>query len=172
MDTPTRRVRLDLTADLAQNLNKLYAYADGTLNQLSKWKQMGYLNNVPNDITSVIDWADETQPLELRVRSYLDINCAHCHSEGAHCDYRPMKLAFSETSNPVNLGVCVQPHEFLNGSQTHIIARGNAARSVMPYRMNTNIESQRMPLLGRTIVHTEAVELIEEWINAMEEPCP
>lgn len=155
-----------------QNLNKLYAYADGTLNQLSKWKQMGYLNNVPNDITSVIDWADETQPLELRVRSYLDINCAHCHSEGAHCDYRPMKLAFSETSNPVNLGVCVQPHEFLNGSQTHIIARGNAARSVMPYRMNTNIESQRMPLLGRTIVHTEAVELIEEWINAMEEPCP
>ena len=155
-----------------QNLNKLFTYNDGTVNQLTKWKQAGYLNTVPNNVNSVVDWTDTSQPMELRVRSYLDINCAHCHSEGAHCDYRPIKLAFSETSNPINLGICIQPHEFLNGSQTHIIASGSAQRSVLPYRMNTNNESQRMPLLGRTIVHTEAVTLITEWIDAMEEPCP
>lgn len=154
-----------------QNLNKLFEYSDGNINQLTKWKQTGYINTVPDNINSTIDWTDISHPLELRVRSYLDINCAHCHSTGAHCDYRPIKLAFNETTDPVNLGVCVQPHEFLTGSQTHIVARGSVARSVMPYRMNTNNESQRMPLLGRTIVHTEAVALINEWINSMEEPC-
>jgi uncharacterized repeat protein (TIGR03806 family) len=152
-----------------QNLNKLYAYSDGSRNQLSKWIEEGYLNTAPQTINSAVDWADESQPLELRVRSYLDINCAHCHSEGAHCDYVPIRFAFSETANPVNMGVCVQPFQ---SSQAFIVAAGSAERSAMHARMNTNEESQRMPLMGRTIIHEEGVNLIEQWITSMENPCP
>jgi hypothetical protein len=28
-----------------------------------------------------------------------------------------------------------------------------------------------MPILGRTIIHIEAVALIDEWINGMDAPC-
>lgn len=156
-----------------QNLNKMYTYTEGAKNQLAKWAETGYLDNsLPSEITSTIDWTDTSKPLELRVRSYLDANCAHCHHEGSHCDYRPIRLAFSETGNPENLGICVEPQENINVSLTHIVARGNATRSVMHYRLNTNVESERMPLLGRTIKHEEAVAMIKEWINSMENPCP
>ncbi|MBY8961683.1 hypothetical protein KJK34_02840 [Flavobacterium sp. D11R37] len=156
-----------------QNLNRMYAYADGNANQLSRWIQEGYLkDNLPGNITSTVNWQDASQPLELRVRSYIDINCAHCHSEGAHCDYMPMRFAFSETTNPENLGVCVEPFEFINPSISHIVAKGNPARSALYYRLNSVDESYRMPMLGRTIKHDEGIQLIQEWINSLEGPCP
>jgi uncharacterized repeat protein (TIGR03806 family) len=156
-----------------QNLNKDYAYADGTVNQLTKWEQEGYFDrsNVPAIINTTTDWTDTTKPLELRVRSYLDINCAHCHSDGAHCDYMSMRFAFSETTIPYNLGICVQPAINLGNSLPSIVNKRKAEKSVMHFRMNTVSEAQRMPILGRTIVHTEAVALIEMWINEMDAPC-
>lgn len=156
-----------------QNLNKVYNYTDGSQNQLSKWLQKGYLSGtVPDAITSTVNWEDTSLPTELRVRSYLDINCAHCHSEGAHCDYMPVRFAFTETASPDNLGICVPPFEFINNSLTYIVTKGNATRSALHYRINTNNESERMPLLGRTVIHEEGVELIKNWINGMDSPCP
>ena len=155
-----------------QNLNKMYTYADGAQNQLAKWKAFGYLDTAPQNIVSTIDWTDATQPLELRVRSYLDINCAHCHTEGAHNDHSPMDLAFGKTTIPANLGMCTAPSDFVTGDQQYIIAKQDAKGSLMPFRMSTNIQSEMMPILGRTVVHTEALTLVQEWITAMEEPCP
>lgn len=154
-----------------QNLYKNYNYEGGSKNQLVKWKEEGYLNDVPNGVVSTVDWTDTSKPLELRVRSYIDINCAHCHREGSHCDYRPMRFAFSETDIPENLGVCVTPDEAIP-SLTYIVAKKNSLRSVLSYRVKSVNPAERMPLLGRTIVHEEAVDMIEEWINSMEAPCP
>jgi uncharacterized repeat protein (TIGR03806 family) len=155
-----------------QNINKAYAYSTGSMNQLSRWIQEGYLNTAPQNISSTVNWTDTSKSLEMRVRSYLDINCAHCHTEGAHCDYRPIRLAFTETANPENLGVCVNPHEFLAPGQQFIIERGSAQRSVMYYRMNSTDEAERMPLMGRTVNHTEALQMMQEWISGLGEPCP
>lgn len=155
-----------------QNLNKLYNYNGQAKNQLVKWTEEGYLNTTPDNIVSTVDWTDTSKPLEERVRSYLDINCAHCHHEGSHCDYRPMRFAFNETSIAQNLGICVTPDEVINPSLTYIVAKKNSLRSVMSYRLKSVNQAERMPLLGRTIVHNEAVEMIEEWINAMDSPCP
>lgn len=156
-----------------QNLNALYSYSDGTKNQLAKWIEMGYLDgsNIPGNIETVVKWDDASQPLELRVRSYIDINCAHCHAENSHCDYRPIRLAFNETSNSTNLGICVTPDEFINSSLNYIIAPGNYQRSVLHYRLTTNEENLRMPLMGRTMVHQEGVQMIEEWINSLTQVC-
>jgi uncharacterized repeat protein (TIGR03806 family) len=154
-----------------QNLNKNYTYKDGMQNQLSRWISEGYLASAPQNINSVVDWTDATKPLELRVRSYLDINCAHCHSEGAHCSYRSMRFAFNETTVPQNLGICMQPEEFLNSSLTYIVAKRTPLRSALYYRMNNVVESERMPLLGRTLIHTEAVLMVRDWINSLEGPC-
>lgn len=154
-----------------QNLNKPYLYPEGPMGQLQRWQQEGYLGGVPGEIVTTVDWSDPGQDLATRVRSYLDMNCAHCHSADRHCDYRPMRFAFNQTIDPVDLGVCVEPHEVPDPVLIYIVARGNSERSVMHFRMNTNAENLRMPLLGRTIVHEEGVALVEEWINSLTPPC-
>ena len=155
-----------------QNLNKLFGYADGSFNQLQKWKDVGYLSgDVPANIETVVDWEDETQPLELRVRAYLDMNCSHCHANERHCDYRAPRFAWSETTNPDNLGICVEPDNPPIPQLTHIVNRGVVGRSVLHYRMNSTEETVRMPLVGRTVNHDEAILLVEQWINELNPPC-
>jgi hypothetical protein len=53
----------------------------------------------------------------------------------------------------------------------HIIARGNINKSVMYFRMNTNDPQYMMPLMGRTMVHQEAVDLLEQYINSLSPLC-
>ena len=154
-----------------QNLNKPLAYVDGSKNQLVKWVEMGYLTpNYPNAIDTVVDWEDGTQPLELRVRSYLDINCAHCHSDNRHCDYRPIRFAFHE-SDIVNLGVCVRADEIFDQAITNIVNPRNPERSIMYVRLNSVAPELRMPLLGRTLRHEEGIDLIRTWINSLTGNC-
>ena len=150
-----------------QNLNKDYQYNDGVINQIRYLKQRGYFNpNFPEDINSSISWNDNTQPIEARVRSYLDINCAHCHSDDGHCNYRPMRFEYQLTNNTENIGVCVEPDtQFIPNS--YIVTPNNIELSILHFRISTTDESFRMPLLGRTINHVEGIALVEEWINSL-----
>lgn len=154
-----------------QNLNSVYAYADGSQNQLEKLIAEGYLeDNLPATINTVVRWDDASQPIDLRVRSYIDVNCAHCHSELTYCDYRPVRFAYSETASESNLGVCVDPETGIPG-MTDIVAPSLKERSVMYFRLNTAAQEYRMPLLGRTMIHEEAVGLIGEWIDGLSTEC-
>jgi len=151
-----------------QNLNFDYNFASGTQNQLQKWVDAGILHNtLPGSIVSTIDYRDETQPLRLRLRSYLDMNCAHCHRENSHCDYRPLRLAFHETEQSINMGICVNPDEFIDASLVNIIVPGNFNKSMMHFRMNSTEEGNRMPLLGRSLVHEEGVDLLRQFISSI-----
>ncbi|MBA3985053.1 MAG: hypothetical protein H0X63_00375 [Flavobacteriales bacterium] len=160
-----------------QNINSIFNYEDGSQNQLSKWESMGYLNsNYPSSIQTTVNWEDTSQPLELRVRSYFDVNCAHCHMDLGHCDYRPIRLAFNESSDPTNLGVCVEPEDditpFLNGENpTHIVFPGDIQKSVTYFRLNTQEENVKMPLIGRSLIHEEGVDLLINWINSLQSSC-
>jgi hypothetical protein len=75
-----------------------------------------------------------------------------------------MRLAFSETAQPINLGLCVEPEEFINSSLTNILTPGNKNKSMMFFRLNSTLVNQRMPLLGRTILHEEGIQLLDDWI--------
>lgn len=161
-----------------QNLNFNYTYGTETKNQLSKWIEQGYLENnftLPTETNTVINYNDTSKPLELRVRSYLDSNCSHCHAIDRHCDYRPMRFPFSETGGTnglTNMGVCVDTQDYsFAPALTKIIKPGNVNRSMLYYRINTTDESFRMPLHGRTVIHEEGVALFEQWINSLT-PCP
>lgn len=150
-----------------QNLNTVYNYQTGIQNQLAKWIEMGYLsNNLPNTIASTVDYTDTSKSLELRVRSYLDINCAHCHSEMGHCNYRDVRFDFVDTTVPANLGICVPPVQPVDGA-TSVVEPGNSGRSALLYRVNTNESNLMMPLVGRSVIHEEGVQLIQDWINSL-----
>lgn len=159
-----------------QNINFNYAYSTGSKNQLTHWKDLGLIENnfnLPSPSKTTINYNDTSQPLELRVRSYFDINCAHCHSELGHCYYRPMRFAFAESeNNPTNMGVCV-PTADMQGfppAYSKIVTPGIKDRSMLYYRVNTEDAGFMMPLHGRSIIHEEGVELIKDWINSLQ-PC-
>lgn len=153
-----------------QNMNFVYNYGNIQQNQLQKWITEGYLeDNLPATISSTVDYKDSSQPLELRVRSYMDMNCAHCHRDGGHCDYTGMRFDFA-TTNMADFGVCMEPI-FPTDGTTHIIAPGNLSRSELYARVNTTDVSTMMPLMGRTQIHDEGVALIAEWINSLNNPC-
>jgi len=155
-----------------QNLNMNYEYTDGMSNQLLRWQDAGYLSgHVPGSISTVVAWDDVSVSLRDRVRAYMDMNCAHCHTDGGHCDYRALRLAWHESDDDTNLGICVEPEEALEPQHVHLISPGNTTKSVMHFRLNTNEENFRMPLLGRTVVHDEAIELIADYINSLSINC-
>ena len=154
-----------------QNLNVNYAYPRGDKNQLQYLLQQGYLQSYPSSIVTTVDYHDTTKPLDLRLRSYVDINCAHCHQDNARCDYRALRFAFSETSNPTNIGICVTADEVLSPSLEKLINPGNFDKSVVHFRLSSNEESERMPLLGRSVVHDEGVTLLEQWISSLTQTC-
>lgn len=155
-----------------QNLKMAYPFVDGAMDQLAKWREVGYLApGTPEVVDAVVRWDDAYASLQDRVRAYVDMNCAHCHAEGSHCDYRPMRFAWHETANPLNLGLCVPPDEEVIPALTHIVNAGNPGRSVMHYRLASTEEAVRMPLLGRTVVHEEGLALITQWIESLTTPC-
>lgn len=160
-----------------QNLNSNYTYNNETKNQLLKWIEQGYLEsnfNLPNQANTVVDYNDTSKSLELRARSYVDINCSHCHNTNGHCDYRPMRFSFFETANNLtNMGVCVDTQDIQDfpPALSKIVTPGNIERSMLYYRINTENENYRMPLHGRTLIHEEGVQLIQDWINSLQ-PCP
>lgn len=159
-----------------QNLNFNYNYGSGAINQLTKWIQQGYLQNnfsLPTAANTVIDYNDTSKSLEQRARSYVDANCSHCHMDDRHCDYRPMRFAYSETAgNRANMGVCVDTEDMQDfpDALSKIVSPGSTERSMMYYRLNTTDEAYRMPLHGRTVIHEEGIALIRDWINSLT-PC-
>ena len=163
-----------------QNLNFDYNYGNETKNQLTHWIEKGCLENnftLPTPENTVIDYNDTSKSLMLRARSYVDANCSHCHMTDRHCDYRPMRFAFTETGLPngqglTNMGVCVNTSDVQGfpSALSKVVTPGIVERSMMYYRLNTTNEAYRMPLHGRTIIHDEGVALIRDWINSLA-PC-
>ncbi|WP_256867412.1 Ig-like domain-containing protein [Winogradskyella forsetii] len=155
-----------------RNLNLEYDYEDGSENQLDKLVAIGYLDNsMPETISRLPNYNDISQPLESRVRAYLEINCAHCHSEETHCSYRPMRFGYNDSEEYVNMGVCVDADTDLGEDLGHIIEPGDARNSVLHFRLSSLEPSTRMPLLGRSLRHNEGVDLIEEWIDSLNTDC-
>ena len=153
-----------------QNLNTNYNYATGTQNQIAKWKSVGYLgNDVPNNIYATVDYRDTSKSLELRARSYIDINCAHCHSVGGHCDYVAMRFNFSNTDLST-FGVCMTPLFFVENGP-FVINGGDANHSEVIKRMNSDQGELMMPIIGRTLIHNEGVQLMSDWINSLPSDC-
>lgn len=153
-----------------QNLNNIYDYGTSQRNQLQKWQSVGYLDNtLPSHINSTVDWRDTSKSLELRARSYIDINCAHCHREGGHCDYVNMRFNFSNPDLNA-FGVCMVPSHIINGLP-YVITAGDFDQSELGVRISSTEASVRMPIIGRTLVHEEGVQLMKDWINSLQNPC-
>lgn len=175
-DTPEEQMRFIPIGIKPQNLNSNYNYGNRVQNQLQAWIDKGFLAGgftFPTAQQSVVDYNDATQPILLRARAYVDANCAHCHMTARHCDYRPMRFAFSETasySGLRNMGVCVDTQDMQGFSPdlNKIVQPQHPEQSMLFHRINTTDETIRMPLHGRSMIHQEGIALMRDWINSLE----
>jgi uncharacterized repeat protein (TIGR03806 family) len=158
----------------ARHLNRDFAYAQGSENQLVRWTNDGYLAGapVPASAPHDADWLDPSQPLDARARAYLDINCGHCHSPKGPGNTSGLWLD-AATNEPLRLGRCKLPIAagMGTGDRRYDIVPGRPDDSIMPYRMASTDPSVMMPELGRSVVHAEGVQLIRDWIVAMQGNC-
>ncbi len=122
--------------------------------------------NIPGDSGFA---ADSAEDIEARVRSYLEVNCAHCHNNrglaqntGFYLDvFRPVNDTYGICKGPTAAGTEGR------GGRLYDIFPTNAPGSILPYRMGPEATSlaARMPPIARSTVHTEAFDLVTRWIN-------
>ena len=154
----------------ARNINKELDFKDGEFNQLVYWMNKEIIDEYPMDLVSPVDWLDETKDINDRVRSYLDVNCGHCHSPTGNANSTGLYLHLNETRD-INLGVFKKPVATGRGSggNKYSIVPGKPEESILLYRMQSMDPGVMMPESGRALTHEEAVEMIREWILLMKD---
>ncbi|MDB5313350.1 MAG: yliI 2 [Gemmataceae bacterium] len=104
--------------------------------------------------------------LDQRARSYLHVNCSHCHRFGGGGGAVVLELdAFKSLKETGALDTRPKQGDF-SLADPKLIAPGAPARSVLYYRM-AKFGRGRMPHLGSEWPHPDAVDLIGEWIGSL-----
>ncbi len=125
----------------ARNLNFDITVSGNKVNQLAYLSSLNLLS-YSGTITSVPDYNDLTADLSSRGRAYLDINCAHCHNATGSASTTRVHFDYGLTLDQT--GITSFKSDILDEMQTH-----------------------KMPLIGTTIVHTEGVALIQQYLNSL-----
>lgn len=150
--------------------------AGGSINQIAEWEAAGILAGVPiaGPAPGWPAWDDDTDPdLDGRARAYLDINCAHCHSQGGRASFTNFWLEFDRPLGQ-NTGVCKSPVAAGPGAGNLLydIVPGAPDESLVVFRMDSAAPAIRMPELSKTVVHDEGVALVSAWITTLQGSCP
>ncbi|AMO58806.1 hypothetical protein [Endozoicomonas montiporae] len=159
-----------------RHLNRDFEYADRSRNQLEYWSEQGLLTGdiapdvLPRNALWPVARNGETQ--EHQARSYLDANCSHCHNTKGAGNTSGLFLTL-DTPYDTSLGLCKRPIAAGRGSGNHHVAikPGSGGESILLYRMNGKDPAVMMPELGRSLIHTEGVDLVRRWINDMTPEC-
>ncbi len=135
--------------------------------QLTAWREAGLADAAPK-VPKITRWDDASQPVALRARAYLEINCAHCHKADGSASNSGLFLGWAEPAGP-SLGIGKAPVAAGRGSGGRMagIVPGHPEASILTYRMASTEPGVAMPELGRATVHIEGVALIENWVRAM-----
>ena len=152
----------------ARNINKEFDFKDGEFNQLVYWMNREIIDDYPMDLISPVDWTDETKDINDRVRSYLDVNCGHCHSPTGNDNSTGLYLHLNETRD-INLGIFKKPVATGRGSggYKYSIVPGKPEESILLYRMESMDPGVMMPESGRALTHKEAVDMVRDWIYGL-----
>jgi uncharacterized repeat protein (TIGR03806 family) len=154
----------------ARHLNKPYAFASTSINQLDHLISSEKLKGIESAAScpKIVDYTDKSVSTDDRARAYLDINCAHCHRPEGPAKNSALNLLASE-KNPIAYGVMKTPIAagIGSGGLKYDIVPGKPDQSILHYRMNSLQPGVAMPELGRKMAHGEGLALIADWINEM-----
>jgi len=150
-------------------LNRPHSAGSNTGNQLETLRRSGLLETPDiNDQPAFCDAFDTAAGISTRARSWLHVNCAHCHRFGgggsASLDLRfDQPLAGTRAVNQ-------RPTQGTFGIDGACLIRaGDPYRSLLYYRVS-KLGQGRMPHVGSHNVDPRGIRLIEDWISQLESP--
>ncbi|MBX3269516.1 MAG: hypothetical protein KF729_04615 [Sandaracinaceae bacterium] len=164
----------------ARYLNRDLDYGAGPVNQLAHFAERGMLSGLP-DLGGVPRAYDLTEyeargldaiapgELDFAARSYLDINCAHCHDPRGTQGVTSQLFLHHDSTSAFNLGVCKRPGSAGagTGGLTYDLVPGRPDESILVFRVETTEVGAMMPLLGRSLRHDRGAALVRAWVAAM-----
>lgn len=150
------------------NRDLLYPQTGVTDNQLRALNAIGLFSPPLNEaaipaMPRSVAVTDTNASLELRVRSYLDANCAHCHQPGGVRGQFDARLS-TPLANQNLIGGTVEDTLGIPGAK--VIRPQSTAQSVLFVRDNT-LGALQMPPLARNVVDTNYIAVLAAWINSL-----
>lgn len=156
-----------LSFDEAQ-LNRSQKFGDVVDHQL---RTLAHIKVLPESVWSeskgrvssyLVDPHDSSAALKLRARSYLHVNCRHCHrSNGGGGSTIELDVSL-KLDGMKAIGVTPTQGKF-GILEAEVISPGDPFRSVLLYRMS-KLGKGRMPYSGSSIVDERGVQLISDWM--------
>ncbi len=161
-----------------RNLNRDNDFAGVSQNQLAYMQQLGFVDlpGAPETLEKLPklmvagssgEAADSPADVHKRVRAYLEVNCYHCHNSAGNAQNSGLNLnSFTEPMRTGN-GICKVPiaagraADFGNWD----IEPGNSGQSILAARVASTEAGIKMPPLARSVMHAEAVTLINRWVD-------
>jgi len=151
----------DILGLQAGQLNRTHDYGGVFDDQLRTFEHLGLFGAVSAaDAGRFANPHDTTEPLARRVRGYLAANCSQCHQPGGARPTRDFRweTPFEDTH------LCDAGAPF--GAA---IVPGDSMSSLLPAKMEGVAFGNRMPPLATDVVDTDALSLVNEWINSLTE---
>jgi len=137
---------------------------------LTAMAQAGYFDTttLPNPATlpRLVSSDETTAPIELRARSYLDVNCAQCHQPGGPA------LGFwdARASTPLaQAGLLNGPVLDSADPAIRVVVPGDPAHSRILQRLSAT-GAERMPAIGTLERDLAGEALLSNWIKALAAP--
>jgi glucose/arabinose dehydrogenase/mono/diheme cytochrome c family protein len=146
-------------------MNRDHTYTGGTTNQLLAMQRAGYFNNAVTNVHLLRKLAHPTNTefsVAYRVRSYLQANCAQCHTPGG-----PTPAQFdARIVTPISQAGLIDGALANNGGNTNnrVVVRGSTPHSMMLNRISVRGAGQ-MPPLGSNLLDTQNIAMVTAWIN-------
>ncbi|MFZ1813979.1 MAG: SO2930 family diheme c-type cytochrome [Rhizobiaceae bacterium] len=155
----------------ARNLNRQTDYGAGPVGQAEHWIRAGMIEDAPDPAAwpKATDWLDSNAGIDARARTWLDVNCAHCHRREGPASNSGLFLT-SDEKDRVALGVGKRPVAAGRGAGEweFDIVPGDPEASILYHRVASTEPGVMMPELGRTLKDHRATELLREWILTLD----
>jgi uncharacterized repeat protein (TIGR03806 family) len=157
----------------ARWLNADYLYAKGRENILQHMNEVAQIAGLPElaQLPKPIAYADPSHTIDARARSYLEVNCVHCHN--AQGDARQSGLFLTKDAKGSTLGLCKQHVAAGAGGAglAYDIVPGKPDQSLLISRLEASSGQGVMPRLGRHLVDDDGIALLKAWIEQMAGDC-
>jgi glucose/arabinose dehydrogenase/mono/diheme cytochrome c family protein len=158
------------------NLNGPLAFFPGQMDredQLERFSELGIIEETFVDTAKFQPLSnpyDEAASIETRARSWLHINCSHCHRLSGG----------SGTTSQMNVAAPVDQLNLIESpalrgefgiENAFLIEPGNPYRSALYYRIATK-GAGHMPMIGAKTIDPNGVRLVHDWIRSLKPETP
>jgi uncharacterized repeat protein (TIGR03806 family) len=146
----------------------LYSATQKTANQLTTLAHIGIfaapLSNAQKS-EKLVGLNDAQATLQQKARSYLHSNCSNCHQPDGPTPVK-LDLRFSTPLGQMNICNVAPTAGDLGMVNSKILVVGDPSTSILVKRMQA-LDDTQMPPLGRSVVDTQAVQVVSDWIASL-----